>query len=198
MDNNLKVQMPKNDFSDVVVISPGIKGGQDNILVQSLSDLLLKNGFAVVTWDFGFFMREEEGIDQTRELKELNKVLDRVIEMYPSVRVHLAGKSYGGLISSLVDPERFLSLGVFGLLKEFQGIVFTKPTNRELFAVHGSRDKFFTPEEIKNYLGNEEDLFIVGDADHGLGDADFNFVGENGLKWYVEKLKSLINQNYVS
>lgn len=189
---NLKVRFPENKFTDILIIFPGISGGQDNILIQNLCKIAIRESFAVVTWDFGFFLSEGE-IDKDKEVHELEEVIAYIKDRYPMSTIHLAGKSYGGLISSLVNPSLFDSLCVFGLLKEFKGIQFGRIIDKPLLVIHGTRDKFFSIEEVKQYLGSEKNLFIVEDGDHGLGDKDFNFIGQNSLEWYIRKLKLYIS-----
>ncbi|MGI5897926.1 MAG: hypothetical protein ACOX6Q_02070 [Candidatus Dojkabacteria bacterium] len=193
-DFNLKICLPAKSFTDILVISPGISGGQDNILIQTLREIALKENIAIVTWDFTFFILGKE-IDKNNDIQELETVINHVKEQYPTTRIHLAGKSYGGLISSLVDPTLSESLCVFGLLKDFEGIQFKKPKNKPLFVIHGTEDRFFTIDIIKNYFKNEENLLVVKGGTHGLSDKDGNFIGEDAIMWYIKKLNLFINKN---
>jgi predicted alpha/beta-hydrolase family hydrolase len=189
--NNIKTNIPNKKTKKLVILSPGIMGGQKNILIEKFSKKLLKNNIGVVTWDFNFFLNGEEKINPVKEIKELKNIIRKISKEYPEVEIHLAGKSYGGLISSLVMDENIKSLSVFGLLINFKGLDFKKPEKKDFFVVHGTKDGFFKTKEISEYLKNESNLFTVEEADHGLNDSNSNFIGDEGLKWCVERIEGV-------
>lgn len=177
----------------LAVIAPGIRGGKENILIKTLQKELSANSIGTVTFDFSFYDDNQGPIVQGSE-NDLICVLNQVVDKYPHKKIHLIGKSYGGLISSMVLPYfEIQSLAVFGFLISYNETNFILPTSEKLYIIHGENDKYFSPKQVSQFTSqySNTEMFVVPGADHGLGDQCFKFIGKKAIKWYIDKLITL-------
>ncbi len=174
--------------TDIFIISPGAGDGWDTPFINDLLNTLYQAGNSVITYNYTFFRDKLPGLEATqpspgfeKELEDLWTIYQEVRVKCPDQKIHLIGKSIGGIVSSWLPWKKgaeVASISILGFDINFLG-QSVNPGNfpGPLFIVQGSNDSFGGEAEIRAHLTNLNytgkcDISIIPDTGHSYKKPD--------------------------
>ncbi len=200
---------PQQPNGDVVALTHGAGADCRSKLLIDLANALAVAGFAVLRFDLPFRQDRPHGPpafgSAARDRDGIRRVI-AVMREKPPGRIFLGGHSYGGRQATMLiadEPQLVNAL----LLLSYPLHPPRKPTqlrtdhfpklNKPAFFVHGTRDPFASPDEMKSALDlipAPHALLEIDGAGHDLGprknDADFAVRIVNEFQAFLSSLAS--------
>lgn len=131
------------------------------------------------------------------ELDDVRVALDYLSEKYPGQPIILCGFSFGARVGMEVGiaDERVKSLISIGTPVAKYDFGFLATCRKPILFVHGARDEFGAPDELKeliSQLGPDVDvqLVVIPDADHFF-EGHLDEIKETITAWAKERIKSI-------
>ncbi len=102
--------LPENEMKAIIVLAHGAGAGMVHAFMEKLSQKLLSHSIGTVRYNFPYIEKKKKMPDVPAVAeKTVGQMLSQTIEKYPRVPVFLAGKSFGGRMSSQFASKNAIS-----------------------------------------------------------------------------------------
>lgn len=180
-ENELKL---KNTYTEQIydesdslfIVAHGGSKGLDSPLIAGVADALYNAGVSVVRFNFSYLsegVKNSEGC--VREVEDLWSVYQLVKQKYPDKKIHIIGKSLGGMVASWLPDRKGAKLESISLFGFVVGDVDFGSYTGPVFIIQGEKDRFggeeVVREAMKRFQG-EYELVIIPNADHSYRKID--------------------------
>lgn len=189
---------------NLLIISPRAGDGWDTPFINELLDTFYLAGYSAITYNYSFFRDKPPGSEPTqpspgfeKELEDLWTIYQKVGAKYPTQKIHLVGKSLGGIVSSWLpwkNGAQVASISILGFDINFLG-QSVNPGNfpGPLFIVQGGNDSFGGEAEIRAHLANfnytgKYEISIIPDTNHSYKKPDGTDMRQVAFDTLLKKL----------
>jgi predicted alpha/beta-hydrolase family hydrolase len=195
-----------DDAAVTVMLAHGAGAPMDSASLTAAAKALAAEGLRVARFEFGYMAARRTGTRRPPPKAEsvAPEYVTAIDQLKPSGKLIIGGKSMGGRVASLVADDMHAAGKISGCL--CLGYPFHPPgrpaqlRTRHLehlkcptLIVHGTRDEFGLPDEIKTYpLSPAIQLLFLEDGDHDLKPrkAISGFTVARHLKTMAEAVKN--------
>lgn len=179
--------IPDKGSNHIFIVTPGARDGIKHPLIQRVFSFLEEKKHGVVAFDFSYYLNDEEVSPEfKRELHDLHSVYRGISEVYPDRKVHLIGKSLGGIVSSrFVKEHGTQQVDSVTILGYVPGQVDFGEYDGKVSVIQGADDRFGNAEIVQADLEKfrvKASLSEIPCADHS-----FNCTKETG-KMHVDEV----------
>ena len=184
MTNEIQLVEQSNlSSSDVYIISHGSNKGKDSSLIRGVADAIAQSGWSAITYNFRYFdTHEPPSQDLSAELNDLREVYGRVRAQYAGKRIHLIGKSIGGVVTSWFAKEQLEAISTVSILGLLPHDVDFGDYQNPVLVVQGEVDPLGDEDDVYEAMERFKcpyELNVIARADHsyrGTGyDTDENY-----------------------
>jgi len=154
--NNHYKEYINTSSQHIFILTPPGNDGIESAFMQTLFEALQKTGSSVVMFNFSCRVLGREVSDELKtEVAELWEVYKEMSRKYPTKKIHLVGKSLGGIVSSLLISTYSAVAESISILGYVPGRVVLGDYSKKVFVVQGEDDVLGS---IQKVLGSLKDL----------------------------------------